>query len=207
MMENGKSKVDDSWIEANPERFWRQIARDKHILQVYKDDTGLINNLFEFVDDGFKSNDAVLIISTPTHRELLDEKLRQAGHNVFSLRLRDQYICLDASEMLSEFMIHGSPDPLLFKYTITDLIKRAKRSQREVRAFGEMVAIIWDAGNQDAAIELEGLWSSYIAMEPFTLFCAYPASAAADDELFQHVHDAHHHCIAPANNPLMYKSA
>ena len=171
----------------------------------YIDD--LISNLFEFVDDGLKSNDAILIISTAEHREKLDERLRLAGHNVFSLRLRDQYICLDASEMLAEFMIHGSPDPLLFRYTIGDLVKRAKRSQRSVRAFGEMVAILWAAGNQEGALALEGLWNTYMDIEPFTLFCAYPAKVVSGSELFDEVRHAHRHCIVQSEKPLLYTSA
>jgi hypothetical protein len=205
-MEQGKLKTGEEWKQVDPVRFWRQIGRDQHVLQVYDNPGDLITSLFSFVDDGFKSNDAVLIISTPEHREMLDEKLRLAGHNVFSLRLQDQYICLDASETLAEFMIHGSPDPLLFRYAITDLVKRAKRSQRQVRAFGEMVAILWAAGNQDAALALEELWNSYMDVEPFTLFCAYPNSDVSGDGMFEQVQHTHKRCIATqAGNPLVYK--
>lgn len=197
-METRKVKVDqkEEWQQATPDRFWQQIAREQHVLQLYDCSDDLIDTLFHFVDDGFKSNDAVLIISTHEHRERLDEKLRQAGHNIFSLRLRDQYICLDASEMLVEFMIHGMPDSLLFRYTITDLVKRARRSQRRVRAFGEMVAILWDAGNQEAALALEQLWNNYMDMEPFTLFCAYPQNADDGKSMFEEVRHAHKHCLS-----------
>jgi len=201
-----KSPGNKGWKQADPERFWRQIARDQHILQIYDHADDLINNLFSFVDDGLKSNETVLIISTREHREQVDERLRQAGHNVFNLRLRDQYICLDASEMLAEFMIHGSPDPLLFRYIVADLVKRAKRSQRRVRAFGEMVAILCEAGNQEAALTLEELWNSYMDVEPFTLFCAYSANLVSGSGLLEKVKHAHDHCITHTSKPLMYIS-
>jgi hypothetical protein len=199
----------EAWQVAEPERFWRQIAREQHILHTYSNAEDLISTLFTFVDDGFKSNDAVLLISTAEHRQMLDDKLRQEGHNVFSLRLRDQYICIDALEMLAEFTINGYPDPLLFRYTIADLIKRAKRSQRRVRAFGEMVAILWSDGNREGAIALEKLWNNYLDIEPFTLLCAYPDADTAGVSMFEEVHHAHRRCLGtyePVQNHLQFKS-
>jgi hypothetical protein len=200
----------EAWQLADSERFWRQIAREQHILHTYSDTDDLISTLFTFVDDGFKSNDAVLLISTSEHRQMLDDRLRQEGHNVFSLRLRDQYICIDALEMLAEFTINGKPDPLLFSYTVTDLVQRARRSRRHVRAFGEMVAILWSDGNREGAIALEKLWNNYLDMEPFTLLCAYPDKDTAGVNMFEDVHHAHRRCLAPhqsSGEHVVFRSA
>ena len=200
----------ESWQLADPERFWRQIAREQHVLHTYSSHSGLVNTLFTFVDDGFKSDDAVLLISLPETRALLDEKLRQAGHNIFSLKLRDQYICIDATEMLAEFMINNVADPLLFRYTISDLTKRARRSRRRVRAFGEMVSILWSGGNHEGALALEHLWNDYLDLEPFTLLCAYPNTATKGIGIFDQVHHAHRRCVAPhqeSQQNVMFRSA
>ena len=42
-----------------------------------------------------------------------------------------------------------------------------------------MVALPWEAGLIDAAVELEALWNELGVQYPFSLLCAYPAQAAA----------------------------
>ena len=54
-------------------------------------------------------------------------------------------------------------------------------SGRRVRAFGEMVSLLWERGNRDGAIALEQLWNELGKRHQFALFCAYPLSAFAND--------------------------
>jgi hypothetical protein len=55
-----------------------------------------------------------------------------------------------------------------------------------VRAFGEMVAVLWAAGRREAALELERLWGQACERGQLTLLCAYPRSAfGADDAMAQ----------------------
>jgi anti-sigma regulatory factor (Ser/Thr protein kinase) len=48
-----------------------------------------------------------------------------------------------------------------------------------VRAFGEMVALLWAAGDVAGAIELEALWNDLAEVREFSLLCAYSMSALA----------------------------
>ena len=43
-----------------------------------------------------------------------------------------------------------------------------------VRAFGEMVAILWKRGHAGATVRLEHLWHEFCQTKAFCLFCAYP---------------------------------
>ncbi|MES2317168.1 MAG: MEDS domain-containing protein [Pseudomonadota bacterium] len=78
-------------------------------------------------------------------------------------------------------MIDGWPDDNLFRQMVADLLGRVRQHHRKVRAFGEMVALMWRAGQCDAAIHLEHLWSTLCANESFSLFCAYPKTGFAED--------------------------
>ena len=63
-----------------------------------------------------------------------------------------------------------------------------------VRGFGEMVALLWDAGQLDAAIELEAMWNEMASQFSFSLLCAYPQAATSGEEhsdALAHVCDAH----------------
>ena len=58
---------------------------------------------------------------------------------------------------------------------IGGLIREAAGTGRPVRAYGELVALLWDAGLLAAAVELEELWTVLGRRHPFALWCGYPA--------------------------------
>jgi len=68
-----------------------------------------------------------------------------------------------------------------------------------------MVALLWDAGDVSAAIELERLWNELGAELPFSLFCGYPAYIASDassaDEFAELCH-LHSDVVAVAPVPV-----
>jgi hypothetical protein len=72
-------------------------------------------------------------------------------------------------------MVADWPDEGRFIEAMAELIDRARGGvKRKVRAFGEMVAILWSRGNPAATIHLELLWTKLLARERFPLLCAYP---------------------------------
>jgi hypothetical protein len=161
--------------------FWGEIAPCDHVLQIYEDDKIFIDVLEGFVVDGFKSDESVVIIATPEHLKLLNQRLRAKGYDLFSLTLQDQYIPLDAELTLSQFMINGWPDENLFYHLLTNLLLRARKRDRQVRAFGEMVALLWSQGLSGATVHLEHLWTRFCESEEFRLFCAYPKSGFTEN--------------------------
>jgi hypothetical protein len=74
-------------------------------------------------------------------------------------------------------MVESMPDAARFEATMGELVSRAAQGPRELRIYGEMVAVLWDQGNVAAAIALEDLWNDLATRHPFSLFCAYPVSA------------------------------
>jgi hypothetical protein len=61
------------------------------------------------------------------------------------------------------------------------MLRQAAKAGRPVRVFGEMVALLWDAGLIDAAIEVEAMWNEMAAQYPFSLLCAYPVQSVDGD--------------------------
>jgi hypothetical protein len=89
---------------------------------------------------------------------------------------------------------------------IGQLIRQATGTGRRVRVFGEIVALLWDAGQVTAAIELERLWNELGRQYPFSLFCAYPAHSVTDDHLGAFAEVCHLHAevigVPPADPRL-----
>ena len=166
----------ENWSRLGTHDFWGAISPSDHVVQIYNDDHSFLDLLEGFVTSGFAANDCVIVIATDEHQHALEERLRFKGHNVFELKLQDQYIQLNARETLGEFMINNWPDEVLFRHMMNRFLARANSRHRKVRAFGEMVALLWAQGNIAATVQLENLWNKICQDEALSLFCAYPRS-------------------------------
>jgi hypothetical protein len=202
--------IKGGWQQSETKTFWCDIAQDDHVVQIYENDVMLLNTLAYFVIDGFNANGSIIVIATAEHIEQLNERLRKSGFNLNILVAKDQYITVDASAALQKFMINGWPDEKYFMEMAAGLIKRANKNGGQIRAFGEMVALLWERGDSSAAIHLEHLWNKFCAIESFCLFCAYPKSAFNNDASasIMHVCSAHSKLISvdeDLDSELQYK--
>jgi hypothetical protein len=174
--------------------FWGEISPSEHLVQIYQDDAVFLDSLEGFVAGGIMAGDGVIVIATPAHLAVLEHRLLTRGIDVGSAANVDQYIGLDAREVLAKFMVHlplsgddkrSWPDERLFMATVTDLIERAGKrpdgTQRRVRAFGEMVALLWAEGKTGATVRLEYLWHEFCQESGLCLFCAYPRAYFTND--------------------------
>ena len=157
-----------------PRADWRDMSDSEHFVQFYEADGFLLNSLSGFIGTALTAGDGALVVATKSHCDGLDELLNANGVDVSGARARGQYVSLDAAETLSKFMVNGSPEPARFREVIGNVISSVTDGRARVRAFGEMVALLWAEGNHTGAIRLEELWNDLQNSHSFSLFCAYP---------------------------------
>jgi hypothetical protein len=116
----------------------------------------------------------VIAIATEAHLAALDRRLRAMEIDVDTAVAEDRFIALSAEATLDRFMVNGWPNDGRFVATVTSVIERARGEGRKVRAFGEMVAVLWARGHYAATVRLEHLWNRLLEDDSFPLFCAYP---------------------------------
>lgn len=155
-----------------------------HVVQFYEQSPYLVDRVSSFIAPGLKAGEAAIVIATPEHREMIEVQLRAHGIDVSELREQGAYVDLDAAETMARFMVNGQPDRRRFVEVIGGTISRARpRAQFPiVRAYGEMVALLWAQGRQDAAINLEELWNELLGHHPFSLMCGYPIEGLGDPD-------------------------
>lgn len=163
--------------------FWGEIAPCEHIAQFYEHDDVLLDTLAGFVGGGLKTGEGAIVLATAGHLKALEQRLAASGIDVATAVARAQYIPMVAEEALSKFMVNQWPDDQLFAAFVSDLITRARATGRRVRAFGELVALLWARGDVAATIRLEFLWHQLCQSQAFSLFCAYPKSGFTEDPL------------------------
>jgi anti-sigma regulatory factor (Ser/Thr protein kinase) len=169
---------------------------DQHVVQFYESDADLIARAGAYLSDGVQDGAVAILIATEAHRAAFEAHLRDAGVDVGAAIEDGTLVPLDAAATLARFMRDGSVDHDAFFDVIGTVVHAAAATGRPVRAYGEMVALLWEAGDVLGAIDLETLWNELAAEVGFSLYCAYrdeSVSAHEDaDALRQvcHLHSA-----------------
>jgi len=147
-----------------------------HVVQFFPDDASLVDVLGHFVVTGLAAGDAVVAIATDRHLDACSRYARARGEDLARAAAEGRYVGLDAAAVLATFMAGGRPIATRFADSVGDVIARAGGvgARGHVRAFGEMVALLWADGLRDGALRLEDLWNDLSLDLPFGLLCAYP---------------------------------
>lgn len=142
-----------------------------HAVHFYTDPVALGAHVAMFLAAGLQHDEAVFVIAT---RETQDAVLRQLPTNRRQTVRNPPYTSFDADEFLSAFLVHGIPDHDRFFTVMDQLFEKPAKSRQPIRVYGEMVARLWEAGQPDAALQLEELWNLLTERYYFSLLCAYP---------------------------------
>jgi hypothetical protein len=171
----------DEWKHEKTDIFWGEIAPCDHVMQIYENDEVFLDTLTGFVGSGINAGESVIVIASAEHLQSLYDRLTGCAVNVKSLVEEHRYIPLDAEKTLAMFMRDDWPDEKLFNKTISEVIEKGLIKGRRIRAFGEMVALLWEKGLNGATVHLEHLWNKFCARQKFALFCAYPKAGFTQD--------------------------
>jgi hypothetical protein len=169
-----------------------------HVAQVYQDADFLLMAVAHFVVTGLQKGEAVVLIMREPHWEQLQARLESVQADPAGAMARGQLFHYDAQATLARIMKAGMPDRDRFREVIGDAVSAAWRKYPQVRAFGEMVDILWQSGHRVGAQHLEELWNDFIRSRGFSLFCAYamdPLSDAAYGGPLENVCKTHTHLI------------
>ena len=148
-------------------------ATGDHFVQVYSDAAFLCDAVAEYAGTGLRRGEGVIVIATPSHRAAFLQRLDDDGIAARAAVQRGQLVMLDADETLSRFTPSGMPDWQTFHALVGGVIAKVRLEYPKVRAYGEMVDVLWQRGDRDAAIRLEEFWNDLAKLQTFSLLCAY----------------------------------
>jgi hypothetical protein len=168
-----RSEPDRSAAAEEPDD--RRGAAGDHLVQFYESDKFLAATAAQYLTAGLERGEPLIVIATPAHRAALCDALRSSGLDTERAVTGGRLVLLDAEETLARIMVGSMPDWELFRRTIGDVIDRcvAAMPAPRVRAYGEMVDLLWRSGNARAAVRLEEMWNELQTGRAFSLLCAY----------------------------------
>jgi MEDS: MEthanogen/methylotroph, DcmR Sensory domain len=152
-----------------------------HLVQFYRDEEELADRVAGYLLGALEDGGAAVVIATPARRRALEARLTRAGADLAAAARNGAYHALDAGDTLRALMPGGQLHSGRFERVIGAVLTRAGQAGRPVRAYGEMVSLLWDAGLVNAAVELEEMWNRTALWHPFSLMCSYPAASVTGD--------------------------
>jgi hypothetical protein len=176
-------KADD--VASGPTRTDLVASARGHQVQYYEHSRFLVDRVADFLAPGLIAGEAVVVIATPKHADMIEVELRGRGIDIDAARREGRFVGLDAVQTLKAFMVGDRPDRPRFVGVVGGVIERARLQAQApiVRAFGEMVAVLWAQGRPTAALALEDVWNELLGKHPFSLLCGYPMPGLAEADI------------------------
>ncbi len=175
-----------------------------HLVQFYATDDDLTESVADFVLDGAHRDSVSIIVATAAHRQAFERRLAERGMDTAAEQLNRTLVLIDAEATLHRFLQDDRLDSAGFDAVIGGLVREGVAAGRPVRIYGEMVAVLWDAGQVNLALELEELWNELGCRVPFALLCGYPNHATlAGAEAISGVCGAHSGVVGQPSELLL----
>jgi len=171
---------------------------ERHAVKFYGDDDSLFSTVASFLAGGLANGEPAVVIATPAHRAGIVRRLEELLVDVPRVTTSGNLFLLDARELLNSFMRDSAPDATLFRPSVTAIVERAQRRRNVVvRAYGEMVDLLWKDGQSGAAIQLEILWNQLAIQYGFSLLCGYSMVHFYNQAISMEEVCAHHAAVYP----------
>lgn len=162
----------------------------------YDSDAALTDTAGRYLRDATRTGAAAVVIAAGDHRRAFERELPSPALP----RGGSAPVWLDARWVLARIVSGERVDRVAFRRVVGTLLRTAAQAGRPVRVYGEMVALLWDAGNVPAALALERLWNELAGEVAFTLLCAYPSAVVTGggrDEAVLDLCRLHTHVVDP----------
>lgn len=147
-----------------------------HFVQFYGiQDEAINRNVARYLAEGL-GLEGGLVIGSQERNSSVFREINDLGVDAAGAQAEGRLCFLDAEETLAQFMVDGQPYWRRFERTIGNAINNIRESVGHggLRAYGEMVGVLWTQGHFSAAVRLEQFWNRLLSRSSASLFCGYP---------------------------------
>jgi hypothetical protein len=152
-----------------------------HIVQLYKQDSHLTDVVTNYVVPSLLSGEGVLIIATEEHIKQFERSLKSVHINTTLLQLTRQLVMLDARSTLNNFMDGEQLNTEKFFIYMESVLADLRVEYPSIKAYGEMVNVLWNDGNFESMLGLENLWKNLLDKHDMTLLCAFSLDELSEE--------------------------
>jgi hypothetical protein len=158
---------------------WKELLANPgptgHIVQIYQDVSFYSEAISHFAAEGLARGESIIIVATEPNWANISGRLTSKGFIPAELCREGRLILLDAEATLPKFLMGDMPDAKTFKRLAEATVERARAGGKfpRVRWWGEMVNVLYVAGNQRGSIRLEELFDELAHEQSVSIFCSF----------------------------------
>jgi hypothetical protein len=177
-----------------------------HFLEFYRPGERRIGeSAGRFLGGALKADGIAIAIATKRSATGIAAQLARMGRDPIAAMQSGHFMLYESAEMLSRFEHDGVIDAAAFDSTVGAAVRaaHARAGERPLRAFGDMVGLLWDREEREAAVELERLWNGLQSELGFPLFCSYAIDVFSEhfsEDALHGVFDTHTHLCPTAGS-------
>ena len=194
--------MEKAWATRNP------VHAHQHAVQFYGNEDALFTTVAGFLGEGLVAGQPGVLIATEPHNGAILEHLGARFIDVERATRVGDLVVLDADHTLAAFMKDNELDPARFRRHVGDVIGQALggRVRTPVRAYGEIVDVLWRQNKPNAAIRLEMLWNELATTHALSLLCGYSmGNFYKQAQQFEEICAQHTHVITPEQKMIPFE--
>lgn len=173
----------DSAHKANaepPAGSWKQALDDPaaggHVVQIYRDPAFQAKAVATWTGAALRDGGGAVLLCMPESAARILPELRREGFDPDALAAAGRLAILDADAVLGRCAKGGTLNVPRFRKEIQAAIAGARAAGAkgvEVRAWGELVSLLWEREDRPMAREVELIWNEIARAEGIRLLCSY----------------------------------
>lgn len=180
-----------------------------HALHLYQEESCLGDALTDYVAEGLRLDEGVIIIGSTERWQQLLEQLHASGVDARNHALRGQLRLFGQQMVLSTCLANGLPVRHKFGQVLGAVLGLARMRYERVRVVSELTDSLWRAGQRESACALERAWRPLLAVHDVRLLCVCPIDSLEGhfyDGTLQTLCAAHTH-VRPARDEAGFEGA
>lgn len=144
-----------------------------HDVQIYSDRNELAARVAAFFEGGLERGDGCLLLATAPSASRLVGAFAERGLDVEALQAERRLALGDAERIVDEICADGGPSGPALEAVVARLTDELRARSGRIRAYGELVDVLWHRGAWSESEQLEEHWSRLLERRRIDLLCAY----------------------------------
>ena len=156
------------------------LRTPNHLVQLFDAPRSLADAVSRFLLEGWERGDDLLLIVKPKHWQLIAEYLERRGWPAHTPEAAARLHMYDAAATLRRTRKRGAFSPDAAREVFAAIAGGLSACAPRVRAYGELVELLAEEGDFEAACAVEDMWNDLLATHEVDMLCGYSAAHFAD---------------------------
>lgn len=146
-----------------------------HDVQIYSERNELAARVAAFLTEGLERGDGCLVLATAGTVRAFAPVLAGRGLDLEALQAERRLALADAERIVAEICTGTEPSAVALEAVVVRLTDGLDAPSGRIRAYGELVDVLWQRGARAESERLEEYWNRLLGRHGIDLLCGYHA--------------------------------